>query len=134
VQLLPFIPSICTKLGAKGVLVTQLLKAGDPRLTSGEYAPHILSRCNNGTESTLGVGGVYMRLFPPSEEVNAADIVSVNGVGDTFVGTLVADLARAKAQGREKGVEECIGLAQKAAVLTLKSEQAVSPGLAALRS
>jgi pseudouridine-5'-phosphate glycosidase/pseudouridine kinase len=134
VQLLPFIPSICTKLGAKGVLVTQLLKADDPRLTSGEYAPHILSRCNNGTESTLGVGGVYMRLFPPAEEVDAADIVSVNGVGDTFVGTLVAEMARAKAQGKEKGVEECIGLAQKAAVLTLKSEQAVSPGLAALRS
>jgi pseudouridine-5'-phosphate glycosidase/pseudouridine kinase len=134
VQLLPFIPSICTKLGAKGVLVTQLLKTGDPRLTSGEYAPHILSRCNNDTEATLGVGGVYMRLFPPSEEVDAADIVSVNGVGDTFVGTLVAELARAKAQEREKGVEECIGVAQKAAVLTLKSAQAVSPGLAALRS
>lgn len=133
VQLLPFIPSICTKLGAKGVLVTQLLKAGDPRLTSGEYAPYILSRCNNETEATLGVGGVYMRLFPASEEVEAADVVSVNGVGDTFVGTLVAELAKAKAKGQGKGVEECIGIAQKAAVLTLKSSQAVSPQLAALR-
>lgn len=133
VQLLPFIPSICTKLGSKGVLVTQLLKAGDPRLTSGQYAPYIISRCNNDTEATLGVGGVYMRLFPPSEEVEAADIVSVNGVGDTFVGTLVAQLAEAKAQGREKGVEECVGVAQKAAVLTLKSLQAVSPDLGVLR-
>ena len=133
VQLLPFIPSICTKLGSKGVLVTQLLKADDPRLTSGEYAPYIISRCNNETESTLGVGGVYMRLFPPSEQVEAADIVSVNGVGDTFVGTLVAQLAKAKAQGVDKRVEECIDLAQKAAVLTLKSSQAVSPELSALR-
>ncbi|GAB7323168.1 hypothetical protein MBLNU13_g05667t1 [Cladosporium sp. NU13] len=133
VQLLPFIPSICTKLGSKGVLVAQLLKADDPRLTSGEYAPYILSRCNNDTESTLGVGGVYMRLFPPSEQVEAAEIVSVNGVGDTFVGTLVAQLAKAKAQGVEKGVEECIDVAQKAAVLTLKSAQAVSPELSALR-
>ena len=133
VQLLPFIPSICTKLGSKGVLVTQLLKAGDPRLTSGEYAPYILSRCNNDTDLTLGVGGVYMRLFPPSEQVEAADIVSVNGVGDTFVGTLVAQLAKAKSQGVEKGVEECIDIAQKAAVLTLKSSQAVSPDLSALK-
>jgi pseudouridine-5'-phosphate glycosidase/pseudouridine kinase len=114
-------------------LVTQLLKAGDPRLTSGKYAPYILSRCNNDTEDTLGVGGVYMRLFPPSEQVQAADIVSVNGVGDTFVGTLVAQLAKAKAEGIEKGVEECIDMAQKAAVLTLKSSQAVSPELSALR-
>lgn len=129
VQLLPFMPSICTKLGAQGVLVTQLLRAGDPRLSSGEYAPFILSRCNNDTESSLGVGGVYMRLFPPSENVKAEDVVSVNGVGDTFVGTLVAELAKAKAKGVEKGVEECIGIAQKAAVLTLKSAQAVSPEL-----
>jgi len=133
IQLLPFIPSICTKLGSKGVLVTQLLKAGDSRLTSGKYAPYILSRCNNETEATLGVGGVYMRLFPPSEQVEASDIVSVNGVGDTFVGTLVAQLAKAKAEGIEKGVEECIDMAQKAAVLTLKSSQAVSPALSDLR-
>lgn len=133
VQLLPFMPSICTKLGAQGVLVTELLRAGDPRLTSGEYAPFILSRCNNDTESTLGVGGVYMRLFPPSEQVKAEDVVSVNGVGDTFVGTLVAELAKAKARGIEKGVEQCIDVAQKAAVLTLKSAQAVSPELSAAK-
>lgn len=134
VQLLPFIHSICTKLGAKGVLLTQLLKAGDPRLTSGAYAPHILSRCNNGTEDTLGVGGVYMRLFPSVEEVKADEIVSVNGVGDTFAGTLIAELAKSKAQGKEKGVEECIDIAQRAAVLTLKSAAAVSPELTALRN
>lgn len=134
VQLLPFISTICTKLGAQGVLVTQLLRAGDPRLASGAYAPYILSRCNNGTEDTLGVGGVYMRLFPPAEKVSAKDIVSVNGVGDTFAGTLIAELAKAKAAGKEKGVEECIDVAQKAAVLTLKSSSAVSPAVSSLRS
>lgn len=134
VQLLPFISTICTKLGAQGVLVTQLLRAGDPRLTSGAHAPHILARCNNGTEDTLGVGGVYMRLFPPAEKVQAEDIVSVNGVGDTFAGTLIAELANAKAAGEVKGVEDCIDIAQKAAVLTLKSSSAVSPALVSLRA
>ncbi|KAM0721015.1 hypothetical protein Q7P37_003300 [Cladosporium fusiforme] len=132
VQLLPFIPSICTKLGAQGVLVTQLLKAGDPRLTSGAHAPFILSRCTNGTEDSLGVGGVYMRLFPPVEEVAPEDVVSVNGVGDSFVGTLVSRLAKAKAEGKEVGVEECVDVAQRAAVLSLKSKEAVSPMLESL--
>ena len=130
IQLLPFIPSICTKLGAKGVLLTQLIPASDPRLTDGSYAPFILSRCANGSEETLGVGGVYMRLFPPIEEVKADEVVSVNGVGDTFAGTLVTGLAT---NGREARVEDFIDVGQRAAVLTLKSKEAVSPGLGTLR-
>lgn len=130
IQLLPFIPSLCCKLGAEGVLLTQILPAGDPRLSSGEYAPYILSRCANETEQTLGVGGVYMRLFPPVEEVPADEIVSVNGVGDTFAGTLIAGLAKAGSSGR---VEDFIDIAQRAAVLTLKSKESVSAGLGTLR-
>ncbi|KAK5119494.1 hypothetical protein LTR85_007594 [Meristemomyces frigidus] len=130
IQLLPFIPSICTKLGAQGVLLTQLLPANDPRLSSGEYAPYILSRCTNETEETLGVGGVYMRLFPAVETVKAEDVVSVNGVGDTFAGTLIAGLAK---RGTGARVEELVDLAQRAAVLTLKSTESVSPGLGTLR-
>ena len=130
IQLLPFMPSICTKLGSQGVLLTQLLPANDARLTSGEYAPYIVSRCANGTEGTLGVGGVYMRLFPSVEEVKAEDVVSVNGVGDTFTGTLVAGLA---SRGPAARVEDLIDIAQRAAVLTLKSKEAVSPGLGTLR-
>ncbi|KAI6828304.1 IdgA domain protein [Hortaea werneckii] len=128
-QLLPFIPTIATKLGSRGVLVTQLLAAGDNRLSSGEYAPYILSRCANGTEETLGVGGVYMRLFPAAETVEAEEAVSVNGVGDTFAGTLVAGLAR---HGKSARVEDFVDVAQRAACLTLKSSEAVSPGLGTL--
>ncbi|GAB1725088.1 hypothetical protein NU195Hw_g6810t2 [Hortaea werneckii] len=128
-QLLPFIPTIATKLGSRGVLVTQLLPAGDKRLSSGEYAPYILSRCANGTEETLGVGGVYMRLFPAAETVEAEEAVSVNGVGDTFAGTLVAGLAR---HGKSARVEDFVDVAQRAACLTLKSSEAVSPGLGTL--
>lgn len=129
IQLLPFIPSICTKLGADGVLLTQIIPAHDARLTSGEYAPYILSRCANGTEDSLGVGGVYMRLFPAIETVKQEDVVSVNGVGDTFAGALVAGLASKPGSH----VEDFIDLAQRAAVLTLKSTESVSPGLGTLR-
>lgn len=130
IQLLPFIPAICTKLGPQGVLLTQLLPAKDPRLTSGEYAPYILSRCANSTEETLGVGGVYMRLFPAIQDVKAEDIASVNGVGDTFAGTLIAGLAQ---RGKDAKLEDLVDLAQRAAVLTLKSKESVSPGLGTLR-
>ncbi|KAK5731618.1 hypothetical protein LTR17_011210 [Elasticomyces elasticus] len=130
VQLLPFIPTICCKLGAQGVLLTQLLPVGDARLASGDYAPYILSRCTNGTEDKLGVGGVYMRLFPVVEQVDAEEVVSVNGVGDTLAGTLVAGLTE---RGGRARVEDLVDVAQRAAVLTLKSKESVSPGLGTLR-
>lgn len=126
VQLLPFIPTLLTKLGAEGVLLTQILQARDERLQSAEAAPYILSRCNNGTEGSLGVGGVYMRLFSAAEKIPEGEVVSVNGVGDTFAGTLVAGLVK------RKRVEDVIGVAQRAAVLSLKSKEAVSGDLVSL--
>ncbi|KAF7197473.1 Pseudouridine-5'-phosphate glycosidase [Pseudocercospora fuligena] len=129
IQLLPFIPCILTKLGSEGVLLTQILPAGDERLASGDYAPYILSRNQNQDEGA-GVGGVYMRLFPAVEEVREEEFVSVNGVGDTFLGTLLAGLVK---RGKGARVEEMVDLAQRAAVLTLKSRESVSSGLGTLR-
>jgi len=131
IQLLPFIPQILTKMGSRGVLLTQIIPAGDPRLTSGEYAPYILSRCTNGTEETTGVGGLYMRLFPAVEQVSEDDIASVNGVGDTFLGAIIAGLQQ---KGKDARVEDVVDFAQQAAVLTLKSKEAVSPGISSLKS
>lgn len=125
IQLLPFIPCILTKLGSQGVLLTMLLAGNDGRLRTAEAAPYILSRCKNGTSE---VGGVYMRLFPPAELVTGTELVSVNGAGDTFLGALVAGLVRTGG-----GVENLIMGAQSAAVLSLKSKEAVSPGLAMLK-
>lgn len=118
VQLLPFIPNLLTKLGADGVLFTKLLKPDDSRLTDPAAAPYILSRTSNGSTE---VGGVYMRLFPAVEKVD--DVVSVNGVGDTFLGVLIAGMAK----GIE--MERMINVAQRGAVMTLRSSEAVSPQL-----
>lgn len=118
VNLLPYIPTLLTKLGPNGVLLTTLLGRDDPRLRDGDAEEYILARASP-THPT--VGGIYMRLFPPAEKVE--NIVSVNGVGDTFLGVLVSGLA----QGGS--VEKLIDVAQKGAVLTLKSTQSVSPEL-----
>ncbi|EME81311.1 uncharacterized protein MYCFIDRAFT_204263 [Pseudocercospora fijiensis CIRAD86] len=133
IQLLPFIPCILTKLGSEGVLLTQIIPSGDPRLGDGEYAPYILSRNQNQNEDQEGsaVGGVYMRLFPAIEKVRDEEVVSVNGVGDTFLGTLLAGMVK---KGKEGRVEDFVDFAQRGAVLTLKSRESVSPGLGTLRA
>lgn len=122
IRLLPFMPTILTKLGSQGVLMTALLKPDDPRLTDPNAAPFILSRtANDSTE----VGGVYMRLFPAIEKVD--DVVSVNGVGDTFLGVIIAGLARGL-----KLEQRLINIAQRGAVMTLRSTESVSPELSKL--
>lgn len=124
VQLLPFVPNIITKLGSQGSLLSMVLRKGDPRLTDPVSAPYILSR----TKYESGdVGGTYMRLFPPAETVQQEDIVSVNGVGDTLLGVTVAGIVGHVKAGKQPRLEDILPLAQRAAVLTLKSSQAVSP-------
>ncbi|OAL22762.1 hypothetical protein AYO20_11111 [Fonsecaea nubica] len=118
IQLLPFIPNLVTKLGHKGCLLACLLRPGDPRLTMPESAPYVLSR-NLSHDSAIG--GLYMRLIPPFIEVEQDEIVSVNGIGDTMLGVIVAGLAKGRT------LEEMLPIAQEAAVLTLKSAEAVSP-------
>lgn len=102
IQLLPFIPTIITKLGSDGALLTTILRKDDPRLYDATHEPFILSRCIN---DHADVGGVYMRMFPAVEQVT--DVVSVNGIGDTFMGTLIAGLA----QGGK--IENLINVARK---------------------
>ncbi|KAL5424238.1 hypothetical protein PMIN04_003300 [Paraphaeosphaeria minitans] len=123
IKLLPFFPTILTKLGPQGVLLTQLLKVGDPVLTSPDEAQYVLAQCNNGDQE---VGGLYVRLYP-TKVLEKEDVVSVNGCGDTFVGALAVGLSK------KKRVQECVGLAQRAAGLTLRSRESVSPELKSLR-
>lgn len=118
IQLLPYIPTIITKMGANGVLLVSMLGKQDSRLYDREAEPFILARSTNDHPE---VGGVYMRYFPPVERVE--DVVSVNGVGDTFLGVMTAGLAMG---GR---AEDLVDVAQKAAVLTLRSPSSVSEEL-----
>ncbi|KAK9425109.1 putative Carbohydrate kinase PfkB domain-containing protein [Seiridium unicorne] len=115
IQLLPYIPTILTKLGDQGALLTTILRKEDPRLIDVASEPFVLTR---SFQDHPDIGGVYMRLFPVSETVE--DIVSVNGVGDTFLGVLIAGLA----QGGK--IEDLMHVAQKAAVMTLRSTESVS--------
>ena len=104
--------------------MAKLLPPSHPLLQSTEGAPYILTRNMSGNPD---IGGIYLRHFPVTEPVSKEDVVSVNGVGDTFLGVIVAGLA--------KGLqldEKLIHIAQKASVMTLKSKEAVSPDLTSL--
>ena len=127
IRLLPFIPTILTKLGSKGVLMIQMLRPRDPRLTDVSSAQYILSR---SVGDNCVIGGVYIRLFPPAELIPDHQIVSVNGAGDTFLGVVVAGLAKEK----QRDLTHLIAVAQKASVMTLKSRVSVSPQIASLAS
>jgi pseudouridine-5'-phosphate glycosidase/pseudouridine kinase len=122
IQLLPFVPCIVTKIGPEGVLLTMLLQEGDPRLSSPDAAPYIISRPSS--VSACGVAGVYMRLYPPFAKVADQEIISVNGVGDTFLGASLAYMIKTK-----DGIEHAIDFAQSCAVRSLQSSEAVSPSL-----
>lgn len=127
IQLLPFIPSIATKLGRNGVLLTQLLPPSDDRLTSPAFSPYILSR-SAGPDHKAILGGVYMRLFKVAEYVPEDEFRSVNGAGDTFLGVLIAGLVRKN----PKELVDLIDIAQRGSVMTLKSKEAVSPMISTL--
>ena len=103
-----------------------MMRPGDPRLSSPTAAQFVLSRSNDNEI----VGGVYLRHFPPAEVVSQQDIVSVNGVGDTFLGVLLAGLCKSK----DMNVEHWVDIAQRGSVLTLKSSESVAPKLGSLRS
>ncbi|KAI4216965.1 MAG: hypothetical protein LQ351_000914 [Letrouitia transgressa] len=126
IQLLPFIPAILTKLGERGVLMAQLLAPGDARLKSPAHAQYILSRSINLSKT---IGGVYLRLFPPVERLTEDAIVSVNGAGDTFLGIVVAGLAK----NGSRPLDELIDIAQQGSVMTLRSQDTVHPDIADLR-
>ncbi|KAF2746998.1 hypothetical protein M011DRAFT_526699 [Sporormia fimetaria CBS 119925] len=126
IQLLPFIPTILTKLGPGGVLLTCILPFDDPALNSADEAKYVLARNGNG-DREAGVGGLYVRLFEVEEVLKEEQVVSVNGIGDTFLGALAVGLQRG---GK---MEEVVRLAQRAAGLSLRSVESVAPELRGLR-
>lgn len=127
IKMLPFIPTLLTKLGSQGVLLTKILKSDDPALSSADEQKYVLARTSNDDEE-LGVGGLYVRLFPPEKILAPEEVVSVNGIGDTFLGALAAGLVNG---GK---LEDGVMLAQRAAALSLRSKESVSPELKGLRT
>ena len=63
IQLLPYIPTLLTKLGSQGVLMTQLLAKDDARLKSRDSAPYVLGRRTDGDDIVGGVCTYFWAIF-----------------------------------------------------------------------
>ncbi|KAI4914560.1 hypothetical protein J4E90_004591 [Alternaria incomplexa] len=134
IKLLPFFPTILTKLGSRGVLMTKLLSNDAEELYDEGERAYVLARNLSSMDSAgkdgkgkgKGVGGLYIRLFPVEKVLQPSEVVSVNGIGDTFCGAVAHGL------GRGKEVKDVVGFAQRAAGESLRSREAVGEGLKAL--
>jgi pseudouridine-5'-phosphate glycosidase/pseudouridine kinase len=126
IKLLPFFPTILTKLGSQGVLLTKILNADAPELYDEAERQYVLARNGNG-DAEAGIGGLYVRLFPVEKVLGPEEVVSVNGIGDTFCGALATGMARGKR------VQDVVGFAQRAAGKSLRSRESVSGELVGLR-
>lgn len=119
INLVPYVPNLFIKLGKYGCLVVKLLAPDDPALKDrGRAAAMVVRKGRDGT----GVGGISIAHYPA--EKPKGKIVSVNGAGDTFLGVLIGGLVKGC-----DDMEEIIGRAQRAAVLTLECAEAVNPDI-----
>lgn len=139
-RLLSQVPCIITKLGANGVLLSEILQEDDSRLEDPKESKYLVFRKTSvrqseddsiilpesQPESSLAkIHAVYLRAFSTPAELPPGQIISVNGVGDTFLGVLVAALAKSGS----RPVSDFIDTAQQASILTLRSSLSVSPAV-----
>ncbi|KAI4606293.1 hypothetical protein J4E80_010270 [Alternaria sp. BMP 0032] len=135
IKLLPFFPTILTKLGSKGVLMTKLLAEDAEELYDEGERGYVLARNLSSMDSAggdgmgkgKGVGGLYVRLFPVEKVLQPSEVVSVNGIGDTFCGAVAHGL------GLGLRVKDVVAFAQRAAGESLRSREAVGEGLRGLK-
>lgn len=125
IALLCLIPCIVTKMGKKGLLLTNSIRQCDlDHLPPNGFYHSIRST----DRSRHDIAGISIQIFPAAE-LSGGDIISVNGAGDTFLGILIAGLC----QERPKRLEELLKIAQRGSVMTLKSKESVSPDIRQLR-
>ncbi|KAB5536502.1 indigoidine synthase A like protein, partial [Coniochaeta sp. 2T2.1] len=117
-HLLPYVGRIIVKFGGHGCLLAEIMRNDDARLVRPDDRQYILTKPLLGRR-IRAVGGVYMRYYAP-KKVAPQDVVSVNGAGDTFLGALAAGLSIGAYP-----LSSMIDHAQNAAVMTLKSKEAV---------
>lgn len=139
-QLLPYIPNILVKLGARGCVLVKLSgSVTDYRSvpTTSQFLP-AFTMFSEGREIDEGKKlGVVVQHFPVPPANENLDIVDVTGAGDSLLGYLAASLANVDWLGceidsleQEWGKWENIHKSQLASGKSLASHGAVSPEIA----
>ncbi|KAK6505006.1 hypothetical protein TWF481_006938 [Arthrobotrys musiformis] len=116
IYLLPYFPTIITKLGSKGVLTVRSIKHPNPlEATRNRYTPYYSltdeikeARDTPGVNTTAfdanifipaepydpetQIIGTHIHWTPAGRKLTSEDIVSSNGAGDTFLGSFLHNL------------------------------------------
>lgn len=130
-QLLPFIKHLVIKCGSKGVVLVAHVtdKEGAANWISDESRSsklQIVSRASDGS-------AIVIRYFP-AQVLDGDGSWNVTGAGDTLVGALLASLtSKGNVFLNPTRLTEAIDLAQKCAVLTIRSPLAVSPAISSIK-
>lgn len=129
IYLLPFFQHILIKCGDRGALVVMRISTGDTAFSgwknerSNPIRRYVVAEGKNGEL-------LVIQHFPP---LPVKLPVSVTGAGDSFVGALLAMLVDDSSKlYHPETLQELMSTAQKAAVLTLECQSAVSPLLSKL--
>ncbi|KAL1681511.1 Indigoidine synthase A like protein-domain-containing protein [Schizophyllum commune] len=123
INLLPFFEHLIVKLGPRGALVAMRLqdKAGTSGWANERSNPrgrYIVAHGRDGAK-------VVLMHFPA---LPAPGIVNTTGAGDTFVGSFLSGIvAKPEATHGVDTLKVLVNASQKAAVMTMQSQAAVSP-------
>lgn len=120
VKLLPFFQHLVVKCGAQGVLVVMRISS-QAALTSSWAEPSRRYITSRGSSGEIFV----VQHFSP---LHVEKVINVTGAGDSFVGALLASLARQPDTFQDPNkLSDVMFAAQTAATLSLQSHHAVSP-------
>jgi pseudouridine-5'-phosphate glycosidase/pseudouridine kinase len=125
VNLLPFFQHLVIKCGERGVVV--VMRASRQTKWASERSNIHKRRI---VSSGSGNGDIVVVQHFPANHLSPESIVNVTGAGDTLVASVLASLVQdSKVFEDPESLKRVTDEAQDAAVLTLKSEFAVSPSL-----
>ena len=124
VKLLPFFQHLVVKCGARGCLIAMRISERDASTSlwlhrrSDPSQRCVIARGNSGELLVL-------QHFPA---LYVNNVVNVTGAGDSFVGALLANIVQKPRTFQDpKMLSDAISAAQRAAILSLQSQLAVSP-------
>ncbi|KAI8059482.1 Ribokinase-like protein [Gongronella butleri] len=100
----------------------------EPAWCLSHTIPHVITKL--GEHGCLYVSQAKKAIsYIPPEPLDPSTVLSVTGAGDSFVGVLLANLARDPLQDDLTTWRGMISCGQKAAIRTLQSKLAVSPSI-----
>ncbi|GAA5902185.1 hypothetical protein JCM5296_006623 [Sporobolomyces johnsonii] len=123
-RLLPVIGTLFLKSGSRGVLVVQRVSGVD---TVAQWTKHTEGK-KKGTVVVVSAAtpseAVVLRHYP-ALELDGDEVRTVTGAGDNLAGAILAAVVRGLDPAAPRDLDRIVDLAQRAAVGTLRSEQAV---------